>query len=63
MDCCSGKILELTQTVFFFFFHSQHSLPRVSRHEVHISGISNDLKEEELSKLISLVMESRIHSY
>ncbi|KAG0307311.1 Splicing factor [Dissophora globulifera] len=29
-------------------------LPRVSRHEVHISGISNELKEDELQKLISL---------
>ncbi|KAF9342829.1 hypothetical protein BGX34_007616, partial [Mortierella sp. NVP85] len=29
-------------------------LPRVSRQEVHISGITNDLKEEELSNLIAL---------
>ncbi|KAI8351367.1 hypothetical protein B0O80DRAFT_116659 [Mortierella sp. GBAus27b] len=29
-------------------------MPTVSRHEVHISGISNELKEDELSKLMSL---------
>ncbi|KAF9991791.1 hypothetical protein BGZ65_000085, partial [Modicella reniformis] len=29
-------------------------LPRVSRHEVHISGISNETKDEELSKLVAL---------
>ncbi|KAF8937233.1 RNA-binding protein 4F [Dissophora ornata] len=29
-------------------------LPRVSRHEVHVSGITNELKEEELKKLVSL---------
>ncbi|KAG0365729.1 Splicing factor [Gamsiella multidivaricata] len=29
-------------------------LPRVSRHEVHISGITNELKEEELEKLVAL---------
>ncbi|KAF9918833.1 hypothetical protein BX616_005211 [Lobosporangium transversale] len=32
-------------------------LPFVSRHELHISGISNELKEEDLRKLVALYAE------
>ncbi|KAF9203644.1 Squamous cell carcinoma antigen recognized by T-cells 3 [Haplosporangium sp. Z 27] len=32
-------------------------LPLVSRHEVHISGLTNEIKEEELQKLIALIAE------
>ncbi|KAI1312652.1 Squamous cell carcinoma antigen recognized by T-cells 3 [Mortierella claussenii] len=32
-------------------------LPFVSRHEVHIAGVSNELKEEDLRKLVALYAE------
>ncbi|KAF9434441.1 Splicing factor [Entomortierella beljakovae] len=32
-------------------------LPQVSRHELHIRGLSNEVKEEELRKLLSLFAE------
>ncbi|KAF9115231.1 RNA-binding protein 4F [Mortierella sp. AM989] len=32
-------------------------LPLVSRHEVHIKGLLNEIKEEELQKLITLIAE------